>query len=148
MKRVRNLRIPKMHPPRRIHVGDIVFVGNRMMRMRVTNQVRPGLYEGVNERSGKTLRFKKTTVRQKSPMSPLLPTVVPRAQAIGIHDGCGGVVFYSRTRRIGDRFCDRCRADGRFGRPRPILDSEVNPIGREPMKKIETADVCPKKEQT
>jgi hypothetical protein len=135
------LKMPPMYAPGRIHVGDIVFVGNRLMRILVTRKLRDGfghqsvreanaLWEGTNVRTGKTLKFFKRTVRQKSPMSPLEPTVYPRAQAIGIHHDCGGTVMYSPTRHTGDRYCDRCRADGRFGRPRPLLDSEVNPIGR------------------
>lgn len=126
----------------RIYVGDIVFVGNRLMRIKVTRKVKPGfghqsvresnaLWEGINERNKKIFRFFKRTVRHKSPMSPLEPSIYPRAQPIGLHEGCGGVVYYSPTRHFGDRYCDKCRSDGRFGRPRPILDSEVNTIGRE-----------------
>jgi hypothetical protein len=137
----RSINPPRYNPPLRVWPGDIVFVGNRLMRIVVTRLVRNTTYatvgqspkavwEGINVRTGKTLRFKKSTIRYKSPMSPLEPTIIPRAQAIGLHDKCGGVVYFSRTRRIGDRYCDRCRADGRFGRPRPVLDSEVNPIGR------------------
>lgn len=138
----------KPYPPAHVKPGDIVFVGNRLMRILVTGEVRKDyrgnapasakkkirriLYEGINVRTGKTIRFFKKNVRYKSPMSPLEPTVSPLPQAIGLHDGCGGTVLYSRTRRIGDRYCNRCRADGRYGRPRPILDSEANPIGREP----------------
>ena len=125
----------------RVYPGDTVFVGNRLMRVVLTRRLKEGhgsqavrennaLWEGRATRTGKLLRFFKRSIRQKSPMSPLMPTVNPKAQPIGIHDGCGGIVMYSATRRIGDRYCKKCRADGRFGRPRPILDSEVNPIGR------------------
>jgi hypothetical protein len=135
------LVMPKMHKVGRIYPGDIVFVGNRLMRINVTRKLKEGhgpqaireenaLWEGKAHRTGKTLRFFKRTVRMKSPMSPMRPSMNPRSQKIGLHADCGGIVYYTPSRRIGDRFCDKCHADGRFNRPRPILDSEVNPIGR------------------
>jgi hypothetical protein len=120
----RQLTVPKMEIPGRIYPGDIVFVGHYLKRIRVTAKVRPGVWDGINEHTGKSCRFKKDKVRGKSPMSPLGPTVYPRAQVIGLHAGCGGKVFFSPTRRTGKRYCDKCRSDGRFGRPFPTLDSE------------------------
>ena len=120
-------RLSKMEIPGHVHLGDILFVTERLKRVRVVRKVRYGVWEGINEKTGKTVRFKKDKIKGKSPMSPLRPTVYPRAQLIGLHVGCGGEVFYSPTRRTGKRFCVGCQADGRYGRPWPMLDSEEVP---------------------
>jgi hypothetical protein len=122
-------RISKMEIPGRIFVGDILFVTERLKRVRVTRKVRVGVWEGIIEKTGNLIRFKEGKVHGKSPMSPLRPTVYPRAQLVGLHAGCGGGVYYSPTRRHptrkkGERYCKKCQADGRYGRPWPVLDSE------------------------
>jgi hypothetical protein len=138
----KTIEMPKYPPVGFIHPGDIVFVGNRLMRIEVTRKLKDGwghqsvrngraLWEGRATRTGKILHFYKYSVRMKSPMSPIRPGVYPRAQAIGLHANCGGVVYLTPNRRIGARFCNKCNSDGRFGRPELTLDSEVNPIGRD-----------------
>jgi hypothetical protein len=142
---IEKLKMPVTVPVGRVSVGDIVFVGKHLCRVVVTKQLKPmtwekgfqnkkikkpAVWEGIHQKSGKKIKFKVTNVKYKSPMSPLEPTTIPRPQVIGVHDGCGGLVYYSATRKVGDRYCNKCRADGRYGRPRPVLDSEVNPIGR------------------
>jgi hypothetical protein len=112
----------------RVKVGDIVFIGELLRRIRVTKVISNRVCEGVNDtaRRGKPFTFKSRLIRGMSPMSPLEPTVIPRAVVIGIHVGCGGKVWYSATRKFGSRYCGKCRVDGRYGRPVPLLEGETD----------------------
>lgn len=46
-------------------------------------------------------------------------------RVIGTHAGCGGNILYYSTSGEGYRECEKCGADGKFGRPSPNTEEEV-----------------------